>query len=398
MSINVGVGVSSGDDSYLAGTNACQEAISALPQGTQADLVIVFSSVKYNQEEVISGVRAVSGESRLIGASSAGEITTSGPAKANSVAVMVISAPEIKFSTSVSQMAPDATEAGRSIARGIKEKAGDDLKMLIMFPDVLSGNGADVVRGALEILGKHFPMVGGAPGDDFQFKKTYQYLNDRVHSGSVAALGLSGDIKMGIGVRHGWTPVGLSKKITRSKGAILYEIDNKPAIDLYKDYLGVEEALKLEETLATLAVMYPLGMSVSGSDELLLRFPITANKDGSLTCAAEVPEGSEVRLMIGDIENAILGSKEATRMAMRELGDAKPKAVIVFNCIARKKLFGSRAGEEIDAIKEVVGENVPLIGFYTYGEQAPMGGEVADVMKCNTKFHNETAVILVLGE
>lgn len=398
MAIKVGVGVSTGEGSYVTGMKACQQAISALPEGVHPDFIIVFSSVKYDQGEVVAGVRSVSGNAMLVGSSTAGEITTVGPAKNNSVAVMAISAPEIKFTTSMSEVSPDATEAGRKIAREIKEKAGEDLKILLMFPDVLSGNGADVVRGALEILGKHFPMVGGASGDDFQLKKTYQYLNGAVHTGSVVALGISGDVKIGIGVKHGWIPVGTIKKVTRSEGATIHEIDGSPAINLYKDYFGDEEANTLENTLAKLAVTYPLGMNVENSEELLLRFPIKANADGSLLCAAEVPEGSEVRLMLGDIDSAIAGSKEAARMAVENLDGATPKAIIVFNCIARKKLFANRGGEEITAIQEMVGADVPLIGFYTYGEQAPLGGQVKDVMKCNTAFHNETAVIVVLGE
>ena len=101
--------------------------------------------------------------------------------------------------------------------------------------------------------------------------------------------------------------------------------------------------------------------------------------------------------MIGSREEAVKVAKEAAEKAMSELGGT-PKAVVIFNCIARNKLFGEHAGDEISAIQEAIGKNVPLIGFYTYGEQAPLGGEVRDIKKCNSAFHNETVVICVLGE
>jgi hypothetical protein len=101
--------------------------------------------------------------------------------------------------------------------------------------------------------------------------------------------------------------------------------------------------------------------------------------------------------MVGSREEAVKVAKVAAQNAVDQLDGAKPKAVIIFNCIARNKLFGERSGEEIRAIQEAVGSDVPLIGFYTYGEQAPLGGEVRNIERCNPAFHNETVVICVLA-
>jgi hypothetical protein len=101
--------------------------------------------------------------------------------------------------------------------------------------------------------------------------------------------------------------------------------------------------------------------------------------------------------MIGSTEEAVKVAREAAQNALDQLDGATPKAIIIFNCIARNKLFGDRSGEEINAIQDVLGRDIPLIGFYTYGEQAPLGGEVRNINKCNPAFHNETVVIAVLG-
>lgn len=399
MSLVAQVGVGDGEDAYTVGANACQEAMTKI--GTDSvDLAIVFASSKFDQEKMLAGVRSVSKEALLIGSSTAGEITTEGPSNKPSVAVMLIKSPEIKFYAAVGEnIAADARAAGKSAADKVKELAGsDELKAFMMLPDVLVGNGADIVRGVLDSLGEHFPVVGGASGDDFTFKKTFQYLNDKVYSGTVVGLGLVGNFKIGIGVKHGWLPVGSPMKVTKSSGAVLHELDGKPAINIYRDYFGEEEAKKLqEETLAKLAITYPLGMIVAGSDEMLIRDPITVDANGSITCAAEIPEGSEIRLMIGSREEAVKVAKIAAEKAIEQLDGAPPKAVIIFNCIARSKLFGDRSGDEIDAIQESVGKQTPLIGFYTYGEQAPLGGEVKNIEQCNSAFHNETVVIAVLG-
>jgi hypothetical protein len=397
MSLLSAVGVSIGEDSYTVGANACQDSLNQL-KDTQANLFLVFASVKYDQEKMLAGVKSVAKDALVVGCSTAGEISTDGPVKRNSVAVMAIKSDSIKFYTGIGEgIAKDARGAGKTAADQVKKQAGESLKAFMMFPDVLVGNGADIVRGVLDSLGEHFPVVGGAAGDDFKFVKTYQYLNDKVYSGSVLGLGMTGDFSIGIGVKHGWIPIGLPKKVTKSAGSILHELDGKPAISVYDEYFG-EAAKELRtETLAKLAITYPLGMKVEGSEEMLIRDPITVDANGSITCAAEIPEGAEIQLMIGSREEAVKVAKEAAVKAIEQLQGQKAKAVIIFNCIARSKLFGERSGDEINAIQEVVGRGVPLIGFYTYGEQAPLGGEVKNINQCNSAFHNETVVICVLG-
>lgn len=397
MSLLASVGLGIHDDSFTAGANAAQEAITKL--NGKANLCLVFSSVKYDQEKMLAGVRSVAKDSLVVGCSTAGEITTDGPVKKNSVSIMAISSDDTTFFAGIGEnIAKNPKEAGKIAADAVKNAAGGKLDAFMMLPDVLVGNGADIVRGVLESLGEHFPVVGGAAGDDFQFKKTYQYINDKVYSGSVIGLGLVGKFKMGIGVKHGWIPIGIPKKVTKSEGSVLHELDGKPAIAIYDDYFGSAAKELRTEALARLAITYPLGMKTDGSDEMLIRDPITVDEKGSITCAAEIPQGSEIQLMIGSREEAVKVAKEAAEKAMEQLEGATPKAVIIFNCIARNKLFGERSGEEITAIQEAVGANTPLIGFYTYGEQAPLGGEVRNINKCNPAFHNETVVICVLGE
>lgn len=399
MSFLAGVGISDGNDSHAVGVNACEDAIAKLGNDSP-DLIIVFASVEYDQEKVLAGVRSVSGSALLVGCSTAGEITTEGPAKRHSVAVMAIKSAEMRFYTGVGEnIAAGSRDAGRHVAEAVKAAARGNFQAFMMFPDILTGNGADIVRGVLDVLGPHFLVVGGAPGDDFKFQKTYQYMNERAYSGSVVGVGFAGNFKVGVGVKHGWIPIGIPMKATKSEGAILHELDGKPAINIYRDYFGEEEAKALEkETLAKLAITYPLGIKIEESDEMLIRDPITVDKKGSITCAAEIPEGSTIQLMVGSHEEAILVAKSAAENAVKQLEGATPKAVVIFNCIARAKLFGDRSGEEIDKIQEVIGKNVPLIGFYTYGEQAPFGGEVRNIDKCNPAFHNETIVICVFGE
>lgn len=398
--IQAGVGMSKHTDSFQAGFEACSQAMQKA-RVEKPDLTIVFSSVMFAQDQVIKGVREASGNAPLAGASGAGEITNDGPEE-KMVAVMAIKSDTMKAVTGLGRgVKQGAREAGRAIATIIKEKVGDaPLRSLIIFPDVLTGNGADAVRGTLDVLGEHALVVGGAAGDDFLFTKSYEYCDDTVESGSIAGVGLTGNFSIGLGVRHGWMPIGLPLKVTKSDGAVLKELDGKPAVKIYEDYFeGKADALR-KEPLARIAITYPLGLKVPGYDEYLIRDPITVADDGSITCAAEIPEGAEVRLMIGSKERAIEAAEDAAKKLMQDLAakNATPKLLLMFNCIAREKLFAQQAKDEINAVMKIIGPDVPLLGFYTYGEQAPLGGEVSDPAKIHSQFYNETIVMLGIGD
>ena len=170
--IQAGVGLSKNADSYQAGYEAAKLARDRAG-GAAPDFMIAFSSVSFNQNDVVRGIRDVGGAALFIGCSDAGEITNDGSAE-KSVAVMAIRSDTIAFHTGLGRdIKKGVREAGAAVAREIKEKAGGALRAFIMLPDVLSGNGAEIVRGLLDVLGPHFPVVGGAAGDDFLFEKTY---------------------------------------------------------------------------------------------------------------------------------------------------------------------------------------------------------------------------------
>lgn len=392
--VKSGVGRSNNPDPIKAGSAACKDALQEA--GGKASLIVVFTSVAYDQKKILEGVRSISGETPLVGCSDAGEITTQGPVSQH-VAVMALNSDSIDFTIGIGKGADkDSFKAGKEAAQAVKDNAKQTPSLLIMLLAGLAENGAAAVRGIQDVLGASLPIMGGSAGDDFKFEKTFQYKDNQVLTNSVIGIGLSGKFSFGVGVRHGWEPIGLPMKVTKSKGGNLISVNNRPALSIYEDYFGKKAEELTKEPIARMAYTYPLGMSVEGSDELLIRDVVIANEKGEITCAAEIPEGSNIRLMLGDPEKAMAAATEASENAMSQLKGSKPKAIFVFDCVARLKLLGARNGEEITAIQNVLGKDIPLIGFYTYGEQAPLGGVLGS--KCRSMFHNETMTLLVLGD
>jgi hypothetical protein len=395
MAIFVGVGSSEKKETAEAINEALAQASLSLENHSPSLLLLLASPTTYDQQQLLNLVKEKYPQTTLIGCSTSGEITNLGP-KDNSLCLMAIASDQIRFAAGKGLgIKTDARQAGRDLAKAIKTQNQDFLpKVALIFPDGLAGNGADIVRGIQDVFGETFLFAGGSAGDDFLFKKTYEYFERELLSEAVVGVGLAGNFSFGIGVRHGWIPIGTSRTVTKAKSNVLYELDHKPAIQIYQDQFGKDKKLiSTTEPLARLAITYPLGIVLKDQSECLIRDPITVDANGAITCAAEVPEGATVYIMIGGREEAIEAARQAAKMALNHLKGKTPKAAILFNCIARKKLLMNKKEEEIEAIKQIIGEEVPLIGFYTYGEQAPLAGQV---MTCS--FHNETDVLFLLSD
>lgn len=400
--ITTAIGVGAGDDSYKAGATAAATALRDLPaDGSVTKTAFVFASSSYVHPEVLAGVRSIVGpEIKIIGASTAGEITTDGPTMRDSVAVMIMVSDTIVCTTAVATgLTADSTAAGTSLAEQITSQEPHPT-LLMMFADGLKGNGSAVIRGILATLGNTFPIVGGSAGDNGKLVETHQFLNTDVYTDAVVGVALSGQFSYAVGVNHGWNAVGAPHIVTKSAGTTIHEINNLPAVSLYEQYLGAEEVANLRaEMLGEVALSYPLGIKDAASDEFLLRAPFAVAEDGSIVCGGEVLEGSEVQLMVGSKEDAIEAARRAATSAIDSLGTT-PKVAFIFSCHVRNTLFSDKetARAEVQAIKDVIGNNVPIIGFYTYAEQAPVAGTSYSIQKCTPQLHNETVVITLIGD
>lgn len=358
-------------------------------------IVFLFSSIRYAQEEIVAGAAsALPKETILVGASAAGEIT-SGSTVFDGATALALSSDQMQWSVGVGRgVRADSFKAGADAAREAVANAKNPVQLFVLIPDGLNGNGAAIVRGVQSVLGENFPIIGGSAGDDYLFKQTWQYHGGVALTDSVIGIGFSGKFSFGFGIRHGWEPIGLPMKVTKADGAVLKEVDGKPALEIYSEYFGKAAAELIHEPIARMAYTYPLGMSVAGTDEFLIRDPVIANEKGEITMAAEIPAGATIRLMFGDRDKAIAAARDAAFTARSQLEGRTPRAVFMFNCMARNRLLGVHCHEENAAVQEIIGAEVPMVGFYTYGEQGPLAG------KKSTKayFHNETMTLLVLGD
>lgn len=390
--IVTGVGVGTGSNAYKAGTEACTQALSALPEH-KADALIVFGSISFDQDKLIESISKNAAGALIIGCSTAGEISSEGFSTEKSVVILAIASDQIKFWGGVGHhILWNPRRAGEDYANMIEYDSHGYVTSCLAFFDIISGNGDLMLSGALDRLGHNFNLWGGAAADDLLFFETYQYFQDKAYSGSIVGMGLSGEYHSAGVVMHGFLPIGIERKVTKSIDTVLYELDGKPAAAIYEDYFGEEYFPELHEgLLPTLAISYPLGIFLSENNNVILRNPVFVDKNGTMTFTSALPEGAEVRLMISDVEQALETAELAAKSVLEKLAGKKPKAVIIMSSIARKKMLGAEADREIAIIQQVLGRDVPIAGFYGYAEVGRQSnGEVL--------FHNGSILIWALAE
>jgi len=224
------------------------------------------------------------------------------------------------------------------------------------------------------------------------FKKTVVGLDKLPKSGNIVLIGFYGSsIKIGYGSLGGWDNFGPERVITKSDDHVLYELDGKPALALYKEYLG-EKAKDLPGS----GLLFPISLKLKtkkGEKQVVRTLLAVDEKDQSMTFAGNMPKGTSARLMKANFERLIDGAEGAANMSGKGSAMKDPDLAILVSCIGRKLVLKERIEEETEAVKGSLGGKTSMIGFYSYGEISP----VAPAEK-QCQLHNQTMTITTFKE
>ena len=278
-------------------------------------------------------------------------------------------------------------EVGRALACQLEKK---DLVHVFVLSDGLHVNGSDLVKGLVEQLPQGVAVTGGLSGDAARFQETLILGKDGVpERDGVALLGMYGNrLKIGYASLGGWDPFGPERFITRSEGNVLFELDGKSALGLYKQYLG-EHAKGLPAT----GLLFPLSLRFPEGESGIVRTILAVDeKDQSITFAGTMPQGAAARFMKANFDRLIDGASGAAKASHSSASPSDPDLAILISCVGRKLILKQRVEEEVEAVREVLGPKTTLTGFYSYGEISPF----TPGAKC--ELHNQTMTITTFTE
>jgi len=398
--LEVGVGQSSSP------SEALEEALESC---RNPDLTIVFASSHFNPHEVYREIREKVGNSHIIGGTTAGEFSSVvGKPKRGTVAVMTLKSPYLKVGVGVGEgLSKNPLECGKNaICRAyaslkdnptasaiisiafMKKRGLDLLKMKpfvnIIIPDGLAGVEEEFIKGIISTVGCNSCIVGGSTGDDLKVERTYQFANGVYTDAGVVAT-LSSALKIGTGYGHPFYPTEAGALVTKARGRVVYELDGRPASEVMKELLGVDEL--------TPQVFAKTPVGVKSSDvygEYIIKSAAHVNPDGSITFYSAVHQGSYLTIMDTDRDHIIESFKRTLLNALHSAGNPEEiGAIVIFNCILRYLLTERENVNDLKIIRELLGD-VPVIGFNTYGEQgSTLGGSIGH--------YNQTSTMLLIG-
>ena len=351
-------------------------------------LVVLFgSSQRALIEEAIKSITKTFSNSIIIGASSAGEIYQD-EIYDGSLALLVMKMHKSTLKQSkIYPITPESSyDNGVKIA---KELYRDDLKALFILSDGLHANGSQLTKGIASVIPSSIPVTGGLAADGDNFESTWIMVKKQVKSAYVSAVAFYGeDIHIAHASKGGWDRLGLERIVTKSSHNVLYELDNMPALQIYKRYLGDKA-----EGLPATGLLFPLELKANhDSDESKVRTILGVNEeDNSITFAGDIPEGSHVTLMKANYNRLIDGASQAAESLDLCEYDDEAIASIAISCVGRRLVLKSRVEEELEAIYDVLPHKTKQIGFYSYGEISPLASGKCDL-------HNQTMTLTVIWE
>ena len=358
--------------------------------GAPADAIVVFASPQHDYGVLLEALASGAGTRSIVGSSSAGEFSHASRGD-GSVSALAIRSNDIRFSVGLGRnLSAGPAAAAREAVSGFRSigKAELPYRSALVMTDALAGH-ADAVVEELTVLTRgEYRFFGGGAGDDGLFKKTHVFAGAEAATDALAVLEIVSARPVGIGVSHGWEPAGAPLRVTESQGSRLVSLNGIPAVEVIEDHARAS-GQKFDRANALPFFLHNI-LGIKVGDQYRLRVPLGVNEDGSLACAADIPDGSVVHVMRTTEGSAVRAAESATRMAIAALGGLRPSAAFVFDCVATRLRMGQSFDNELRACTELL-HPAGFVGCNTYGQIARAEGQFGG-------FHNCTAVVCVLPE
>jgi hypothetical protein len=352
-----------------------------------ATLVLAFGERKYLEiTKPFQYLKSLYPNAQIVICSTAGQISNTNLVENNLVATAIaLEKTNIRVTEIDILLNSDIQVLGKTITENLMS---DDLKSILIFSEGSLVNGTELINELIFQTKESIPIFGGLAGDEYNFEKTIVGLNNDASAGKIVAIGFYGNhIHFGFGCEGGWSDFGPEREVTESEKNVLYKIGDRFALDLYKEYLG-----KYADELPGSSLYFPLSMKENVNSEPIVRTILSIDEvKKSMTFAGNIPVGSTVRLMKGNLDKLIDASYQAADLIYKDQKQ-EPDLALLVSCVGRKIVLGTRVEEEIEVVKEVFGHKMLVFGFYSYGEISPTLNKVA------CELHNQTMTISTMYE
>lgn len=375
--------------------DACDAALAGrLPQAG-----LLYAAIDHDFQLVLDAITARYPGIELAGCTTDGELSSSLGFAEDSLALILFQSDRVVMKAGIGRRVRDEPErASRDAVAMAREGVENPLRLCIANPAGLGVNMDRILRSLSESLGSDVPICGGLAGDQVRFDTTYQFYKNEVHTDSVPVLLFAGPLEVSTGVNSGFEPIGGRHRITRAESSVVYTIDDEPAKGFWTRYFGTREFGTYLHAMAVFPDESmdggddPNGVPRAGYGEFFLSTPSAFTDDDGMVMLNPVPEGVCMRFADASRDKLVEGAEKSIRQAQSGFPKKRPDAALVYSCAGRRAVMGMRIKEEHELLAHHLGSDVPVVGFYTYGEFCPLSSS-------NTpRSHGTTFVTVLLGE
>jgi hypothetical protein len=381
--------MSSAVDSRIAAHELAAEFANAFG-GETPDAIVVFASAIHDYPALLCTLAEESGTTTIVGSSSAGEFTDKGRGEGR-VSAMAVRSDEMKFAVAKGRdITSSPSEAAAAMVSSFKGASGNwgRHRSALVMTDALAGHTDALVEELTVRTGGSYRFFGGGAGDDGRFQKTHVFAGTEAFTNGAVALEILSTKPVGIGVSHGWEPIGEPLRVTEAQGAILVSLNGAPAFESFKEH--AERSGQRFDRADPLPFFLHNVLGIRSPEGYRLRVPLAVTETGAIACAAAVPEGAIVHIMQTSDTSAVMAARNATKGALAALDGGEPGGALVFDCVATRLRLGRAFEDELAACASELGPG-GFVGCNTYGQIARAEGQFGG-------FHNCTAVVCVLPQ
>ena len=368
MTIFSTVGIAQDLDPTQAAIKATDQALN-LAGRHKVSLAIIAASHDYPVRQVVNGVAGLLSDTPLFGFSTPAQLTESGLNQRSIVVALLVGD---QFHALGSSWAESSENNHRSAAEMLASLCNTeaDHQAMLVIAEGLNGNTDRFIQSIPDGI---FPLGGCLAGGDISGGRTYQIGGSQYNHGGIAAASIYGNIKVGVGAAHGWESIGVYSRISHSKELIIHTLDDRPAAETYSRLFGYNARDWSYPPLNHLVRIYPLGIETgdagsTDSPSYEVRSPLRVETDGTLRMHSHIPAGKMAYLLVTSFENCIAAARTAAERALEAIGDAEPVLAMIFADIAWKMMLQAQPGSEVQAVSDVLGNRVPIIGGYSFGQ------------------------------
>ncbi len=336
---------------------------------------------------IVDAVRAAFPGVQVVGSTSAAEVSSVEGFLEDSITLALFASDTADVTVGLGTgAATDVEGACRAAALEALGATDRPPRLAIVLAEPFAADPQRTTEAITRALPEGVVVVGGgsARGELGTTVPTYQFCNDRVADDGVAILLFSGQVALSVAVGTGWKTLGARGTVTAARGGLLDRIDDRPASDFLKPYLDVT---------GPAAFGNPLAVVEADTDRSYLRAIVGSDPaTGTIRVHGGVPVGSTVQLTTAGTDEILAGTRDAVARARADFpAGSQPEAALIFSCMVRKYVLGTRTKVEAEMARAEFGPGVPLAGLYCAGEIGP----VTD--GASSRFLNETFVTVLLG-